>query len=240
MADAATTLAYAALVLWRVPEPDRGPSAPAGAERASLGGPLRDPIFATFAGLNSIFGTVFAQGGFTLPVDMQAHGVTPREFGIAIALNGVLIVALQLPASRLLARPRAARVLAGACVFTGVGFGLTGLVATAPLYAATIAVWTLGEILNAAVGPSVVSQLAPADQRGSYQGVYHMTWGLASLAGPLVGGALLARAGSGALWLSCGAAAGVAALGYLLLGPALERRLGAVAATAPAAKGLSS
>lgn len=236
VADAVTTLAYAALVLARVPESRpktrRARALTDSEERAALAapeapGPLGDPAFLAFCATNLLFGLVFAQASFTLPLEMQAHGVTPREFGLAIALNGVLIVLLQIPSSRVLGKLRPARVLAASCLFTGAGFGLVGLVGTLPLYAGTIAVWTVGEILSAAVAPTVVSRLAPAHRRGAYQGAFQMTWGLAALAGPLVGGWLHEALGPGGLWAACALGGLVSAAGFRLLERRLERRLAA-------------
>ena len=52
--------------------------------------------------------------------------------------------------------------------------------------------WTLGEIATLPMFSSVVADLAPRGMRGRYQGVYAATsWGLASFAGPLAGGAML-------------------------------------------------
>lgn len=46
-----------------------------------------------------------------------------------------------------------------------------------PTYAATVAIWTLGEIGSNAVGPAMVADLAPSHLRGHYNGVYGAVWG---------------------------------------------------------------
>ena len=66
----------------------------------------------------------------------------------------------------------------------GVGFGLTALVATLPLLAVTVAVWTLGEIIYIPVAAAHVANIAPKDMRGRYQGAWGLTFGLGVVAGP--------------------------------------------------------
>ena len=47
------------------------------------------------------------------------------------------------------------------------------------LVAATL-VWTLGEILCASTMPAVIAKLAPPARRGTYQGVFTLSWSTAS------------------------------------------------------------
>jgi MFS family permease len=53
------------------------------------------------------------------------------------------------------------------------------------------------------VAPAVVSDLAPARLRGTYQGVYSMAWGASSCVAPAVGSIVLEHLGSTALWVGC-------------------------------------
>jgi hypothetical protein len=106
----------------------------------------------------------------------------------------------------------------------GLGFGLTSLVAgSATGYAATVVVWTLGEIVVAAVSGAVVASLAPAHLRGRYSGLYGMSWSVGGLLAPL-GGTWLFSIGAPALWLTCAGLCAAAAGGQLALAPAVRRR----------------
>jgi MFS family permease len=75
---------------------------------------------------------------------------------------------------------------------------------------------------------SVVADLAPASQRGRYQGLYSMSFGMASCAGPLLGVTVLQHAGGRALWLGCFVLMLLVAAGQLALGPARAAREAAV------------
>ncbi|HJZ86292.1 MAG TPA: hypothetical protein VKN99_14025 [Polyangia bacterium] len=113
------------------------------------------------------------------------------------------MVLLQPLGVRLTERAAPARVLALAALLVGAGYGATALVRTPLGYAATIAIWTSGEIAFAGVGATVVASLAPADLRGAYQGAYMMMWALAFFLAPALGGGAMDAFGSRALWAGC-------------------------------------
>ncbi len=227
--DAATTLAFAAIVYWRIPE-----TRPQITDRPSLSrptellAPLGDPTFAAFVLLTFLTSLVFQQCMVTLPVDMRAHGIPTETYGFLMAINGVLIVALQPSAIALLPRRRRSRVMAASALLVALGFGANALAHRASLYASAIAIWTLGEIGQAPVGPSIVADLAPAARRGSYQGLYLMAWGASSVCAPVLGSLVLGRWGSSALWCGCGVLVCLCALGQLTLGGPRGRRLAAL------------
>jgi MFS family permease len=118
--------------------------------------------------------------------------------------------------------------MASSALLVALGFGANAVVHGAILYAAAIAVWTLGEIAQAPVGPSIVADLAPAARRGSYQGFYLMAWGAAASVAPFLGSAILGRWGSSLLWGGCFALVGLCAAGHLALAGGRGRRLAAL------------
>ncbi|MFE1317644.1 MDR family MFS transporter [Kitasatospora phosalacinea] len=218
--DALTTLLCAVLVFVKVPETQPEAAPATGKEpQVGLGTVFRDGPFMAVVAVNLLLALVVQQGSTTLPVDMGAHGLSAARFGLVISLNGVLIVLLQLPLTRLMEnRDRTALLVVGA-LLTGWGFGLTALAgSSAALYALTVAVWTVGEIVTAPTMMALVAEHSPARARGRYQGVYSLSWSLASFVGPLGGGLLLQYAGSWALWGTCAAAGTLAALAFVALG----------------------
>jgi MFS family permease len=222
VADAATTLAFGAIVFLRVPETHPEP----GARRRTgegLRAPLRDRAFLAFIFAQLLVALIFQQGFVALPVDMRAHGVSPRGFGLLISLNGILIVLLQPPFLRFVGLWPRERVLAVGALLVGTGFGLTALAGGPLLYAGSIAIWTAGEIFFSSVAPAVVADRAPPHLRGSYQGMYQLSWSLSTLAAPTLGALVLGRLGSAALWGGCFGVGIVAALAHLALAP-LHRR----------------
>lgn len=234
--EAAMTLICAVVVFVKVPEsrPEKAPktvrdSSPGDvgdvgdahhaqdAGDVRLGAVLRDRRFMGVVGLSFVVALIFQQGYVGLPVAMGAAGFSSSEFGTALAVNGVMIVVLQIPATRYIQSGDPRRLLIVSSLLAGYGFGLTMFAGSVAVYALTIAVWTVGEIVNAPVQNDLVVQLSPAHGRGRYQGVYTMSWAAASLVAPLMSGVVIDHLGAGWLWGTCAALGTVAALGYWLL-----------------------
>jgi MFS family permease len=214
--DAATTLAYAVIVWLRIPE--TRPEHVIHEKQQPLWAPLADRPFVVFCVLIMLVAFLFNQAFVTLPIDVRDHGFSPATYGALIALNGVLIFLLQPLAARALSPYPRHRVLAAAAALIGIGFGMTALVRTLPGYVVSITVWTLGEIVMAGIGPAVAADAAPPAQRGAYQGLFHMSFGVAALASPALGSFVLGRFGPAVLWAACMGAGLAAAAGQLALG----------------------
>ncbi|MEV0199898.1 MFS transporter [Nonomuraea sp. NPDC050691] len=218
--DAATCVAFAALVWRAVPE-----TRPA--ERETAGGfgvVLRDRLMVAFTLVMLGNTLMYAQTVTMLPVAMtETVGLPAGEFGLAMALNGVIIVLAQPLVSGWLGRRDPARMMALGLVVMAVGFGLTAFVTSVVGLAVTIVVWTAGEIMTAGIAGTVVARLAPAHLRGRYAGLSGFAWSVASMLAPLFGGVLLG-VGPEALWFTVGGLGLAAAAGMLALGPAIRRR----------------
>jgi MFS family permease len=211
--DAATTLAFAVIVLCWIPEthPDRLASR----ARGSFTAPFKHGRFLAFVVIQLFTAMMFAQVNVALPIDMRAHGISPSQFGALVGLNGVLIVLLQPFVVSVAHRVPRARMLALGALTTGIGFGLTGLASAPLVYGLSIVVWTLGEIALSAVAPAVIADYAPPHLRGSYQGTYQLSWSVASFLGPITGSYVLGHFGGGVLWAGCLAVGVTAALLHL-------------------------
>lgn len=225
--DALTTLIFGLVVLWRIPETQpveavHAARVPLRTRARQLG---REPVLLAFALLALLFGTIYSQHQVTLPLDMQSSGLLPADYGLALSVNGVLVVLLTLHAARLVERWPRFLAMGIAALFLGAGFGLTELAATLPFFALTVAIWTLGEIIGATVAPVIVSELSPVELRGLYQGVFGSAWGLAFFVGPALGGYVYDQFGSMALWGGSFILALVLFVGYQLLAIPARRRL---------------
>jgi MFS family permease len=177
-----------------------------------------------FVLLNLGMAIVMWQNGTALPIDMIRHGISVGGYGALMAINGVMIVLLQPLITRVIGRRKRTGVLAFSALLIGLGFGLHGVVGTHAGYALAIAVWTLGEIANLPTASAVVADLAPPALRGRYQGIYGVSWGVASCVGPLLGGLFLGGLGGRALWFSCFGLMALVACGHVAIGRARERR----------------
>ncbi|MYS23381.1 Predicted arabinose efflux permease, MFS family [Streptomyces sp. DvalAA-14] len=220
LGDALTTLLCAVVVFAKAKETlvaasrrDRDPAA-AGLTLLDV---VRDRRFMALVVFTFLLGSVEQQGNSTLAIDMGAHGLSARQFGLVAAINGLVIVLLQLPLTRALRRYASGTLLGvGSCVLAW-GFGLTAFAASVGFYAFTVVIWTLGEIVHAPASMSAVADLAPATARGRYQGMFTLSWSAAAFAGPLVGGLTLDHLGSNAVWIGCAVVGTAAGAGYYLL-----------------------
>ncbi|MBP2404468.1 MDR family MFS transporter [Streptomyces syringium] len=229
LGEAAMTLACAILVFRKIPEsrPTVAPGAAGAAEtEIGMGTVLRDRRFMGVVGLSFLIALLFMQSSVSLPVAMGADGFSSSDFGMAIAVNGVLIVALQIPVTRFIEHRDPQRLLVISALLAGYGFGLTAFAGSIAVYMLTVCVWTLAEIINSPTQMGLVVRLSPTHGRGRYQGVYTLSWSAAALVAPLAGGAVIDHYGADTLWAGCAVIGTIAAAGYWLLMrnlPAAER-----------------
>lgn len=235
LADAATTLVFAAIVARGVPE-TRPEGSHAHPPLAGLARVFADGPFVGFLLLNLTALVVFVQFQLAAPVDMNAHGIGPGTFALLLSLNGLGVVVLQPIVGAALARRDGARLLAASALFIGSGFGvnaLAGWLPPLPVYTFGVLLWTVGEVTGFPAGAAIVANLAPVELRGRYQGVYSMSWGVAFAAAPVLGGEVLTRFGSRTLWLACFGVGALVAAGHLLTAGPRRRRLAGAGMAAP-------
>ncbi|MFG2977856.1 MDR family MFS transporter [Streptomyces sp. NPDC048331] len=223
LGEAALTLACAVLVFVKLPEsrPEGGPTGAGkgtGAEPAiGLGTVLRDGRFMGVVGLSFLISLIFTQGSVGLPVAMGAAGFSPGDYGLVVAVNGFLIVLLQIPVTAFIEHRDPQKLLVISALLAGYGFALTAFAGPLWAYALTVCVWTLAEIVNSPTQMGLVVRLSPVHGRGRYQGVYNLSWAVASLVAPLMAGFVIDRYGADRLWAATGVLGTVAAAGYWLL-----------------------
>jgi MFS family permease len=227
IADALTTAAFGFIVLFGIRE-----TRPAEAHHAAhvpLGERIsqlkRAPILLIFSLITLFFGIIYMQANVTLPLDMQAHGLGPRDYGAAIAVNGFLIILVTIPVSNMAAKWPRFETVAVASVLLGLGFGFTAFATNLPLFALSVIIWTLGEIAATSVAPTIIADLSPVELRGIYQGIFGAAWGLSYFIGPLAGGWIYEHWGSNALWVGCLVIGFVIAFCYLALSAPARRQM---------------
>lgn len=227
VADALTTVAFGLIVLFGIREtrPVEMHHATHTTARERLSQLKREPILLIFSFLALFFGIIYTQGSVTLPLDMQSHGLGPPQYGAAIALNGFLIILVTIPVSNMAARWPRFETVAISAILLGLGFGFTAFATDLPLFALSVAIWTLGEIAATSVAPAIIADLSPVELRGVYQGIFGAAWGLAYFLGPLAGGWIYEHLGSNVLWAGCLGLGFVLALCYVALSTPARRRM---------------
>lgn len=214
--DALSSVVFGTIALVSLP-----PGAPAGAgEQAgggSIGAMLRHRAFVAFLVASIGITYVYLQSMSVLALHVKAEGLSTSDYGLLVSLNGLLVVFLELPIASVTQRLDARRVIGAGFFVTGLGFALTAFAGTMPLLAATVVLWTIGEVVDAPVASAYVAELAPPHMRGRYMGAWGLTWSLGLMLAPSLGARFFAAAPDGA-WLACGAIGTVAAAIVLLAG----------------------
>ncbi|MEU8995322.1 MFS transporter [Streptomyces caniferus] len=215
-----------AVLVLRVPElaaPTAGAAPDAGAEQQVKSRVVPDARYLTLTGLNFLLFFFDTMLLVAMPVWILEHTDAPRAtVSVLFALNTVLVVALQIPVSRLATgQRRTTRMLTWTGAVLAVSslcFAASGSVAGGPAVAwlaAAVVTLSLAEVIaNSAVWDLSIA-LAPEEQRGRYLSVFNLSVAGQRVLGPvLVTGLLL---GSGSLgWV-------VAAAVLVVAGIAAER-----------------
>ena len=227
MADALTTAIFGFIVLFGIRE--TRPIEVHHTAHASLNERIsqlkRAPILLIFSFITLFLGMIYTQGYVGLPLDMQSHGLGPEQYGVAIAVNGFLIILVTIPISNMAAKWPRLETVAVASVLLGLGYGFTALATNLQLFVLSVAIWTLGEIAATSVAPTIIADLSPVELRGLYQGIFGAAWGLAYFIGPLAGGWVYEHLGSNVLWIGCLAIGIVIAFCYLALSAPAKRQM---------------
>jgi len=171
---------------------------------------LADRALVRFLVMTLVGEFVYIQSTVGLPLHVSDVGLSARDFGLLIGLNGLVVLVLELPITGAVSRYRPEYVLAIGNLLIGAGLALTGFMNGMVLLAATVLVWSLGEMMSSSVAAAYLGSLTPPRMAGRYQGLYGVAYTIGTGAGPLVGGAVYAI-GPWALWTLVAAAGLLAA-----------------------------
>ncbi|MFI8933043.1 MFS transporter [Streptomyces sp. NPDC053474] len=172
---------------------------------------------------------VYRQQYSTLPADLDRHGLGTGVYGWLLAINGGLILLLELPVTVALRGRTPLRIIGGGVLLVGAGYGVLALGTGLGTAVAMMLLLTAGEVLYKTPATAYVADSAPAHAQGRFQSLYAgVSVSGVVLSAPL-GGALYTVA-PGALWPVCAVLAGAA--GVLLLGAGRASRPGAPGAGA--------
>jgi MFS family permease len=127
-------------------------------------------------------------------------GFTPRTFGLLFSLNCLIIVVLEIPLNAATAHWSHRRTLALGALLSGAGFGGMAFATEVWSLAATVVVWTFGEMLFFPASAAYATDIAPEARRGEYSGLYTMVFSIAFGVGPWLGTIVFERAGARVLW----------------------------------------
>ncbi|MET8325527.1 MFS transporter [Streptomyces sp. NPDC005181] len=157
---------------------------------------------------------VYRQQYSTLPVFLADHGRSTQFYGWLLAINGGVILCLELPVTHALRRRAPLSIVGTGLVLVGLGFALLIPGAGVPFAVTMMASVTAGEILYKTTATAYVADQAPAHAQGRFQSLYAGASISGQVLAPPLGGALYTTA-PGLLWPACAVLAGGAGLAVL-------------------------
>jgi MFS family permease len=199
--------------------PQRDPKAqPDTAPMGGYGEILKDRAFMPFVGVFTLVQVCAAMIWVLLAVYAKTnYGVPESQYGLIPTTNALMVVFLQFAVTRVTRRFRTLPIMAtGALFYTAatlsIAFG-QGFWA----FWISMVIMTIGELILMPTSSTLAANLAPADKRGRYMGVYGLTWLVAAGTGPTFGGFLNDNLGPRAIWLGGALVGLISIFGFLLL-----------------------
>ncbi len=131
---------------------------------------------------------------------VRDHGLPESTFGLLFSINTLLIVLIEVPLNAATAHWPHRRTLVLGAILSGTGFGAMAFASNVWSFAATVVVWTVGEMFTFPAAAAYVADISPAERRGEYSGLFAMSASLSFALGPWAGTLVLDRFGGKVLW----------------------------------------
>lgn len=198
-------LVYALIATFTIPPKDE--PAPAAAEgappapEASYRVMFKDRRYLVYLVATLINSIVYVQYLSALPLDIAAHHVQIFWYTLAISLNATIVIALELPVTKVVQKWQLRLTVGLAYLLVGIGNGVYALPLGAAVIIGGTLIWTLAEIVGA---PSVFSYPAiagPPHLKSRYIGSFQFMFVLGTAVGPALSGVLFVALGHH-VWLA--------------------------------------
>jgi predicted MFS family arabinose efflux permease len=121
-------------------------------------------------------------------------------YGALMSINTVMIIFLEVPLTVAIAHWNSRRALSLGSLLFAIGFGALAIVNGLWSIGVTIVIWTVGEMILFPGASAYMAEIAPAEKRGAYNGLYMMTFSIALAVAPWLGTKVLESFGGTTLW----------------------------------------
>lgn len=214
--DALTTATFGVIAFFLLPHGLRTSS-----QQASWSEALRhirnDGRFWALFAAQSLTALIFTQFVSSYALEVTSRHLTlwslkPEQiFAILIGWNGVMVMLLELPCTRITQQFNPRRVMCLGYALIGFGFAWNTLPFGLPGLFVGMTLFTIGEMCALPMVFTWVAHLAPESMRGRYIGALGTAWSGASMVGPALGLQIFGWSPM-VLWLGCGVLGIMAAL----------------------------
>lgn len=195
LADAATSAlaALAVPVLLPAAQADSGPS---------LWAAARDTRLLAWTAIGTVYATVVMLVVLMLPVTVAAQGRSTATIGWLLASAAAAAIITQRVMTRLeTALPRQHLLITGHAILTA-GLAAWCVPTTLLLYLGALLEGASGSLLLGSYQAQAADSASPGTSSVAAMTVYGLSWGVATVAAPLIGAVLLGAGGPSLLWLS--------------------------------------
>lgn len=189
--------------------------------------PYSDKAYMFFILLTVLFAACFFQLFSLQPLFYKTvWHLNERFIGVLMALNGIIIVAIEMILVYSLEgkRPLTNYIRIG-IFLVGLGFSAINLLQPSAWVAIlVVTVVTIGEILSMPFMNSFWVSRTSEGNRGQYAALYTIAWSLGQIAGPYLGSQVIEHSGFSILWWLVAAACIITSIGFGLLGRYVNKR----------------
>jgi MFS family permease len=208
--DAATSASFGVIALVALPHGVRTKAREERHLQKARHAIVEDRGFLLFLGAVLVSGIVYSQNVATLPLHVRDVGFGPSTYGLLQALNGTIVVLVELPVIAWTQRHTRTTMVALGELLIGLGFCSLLFAHALPGLVAFVLIWTAGEMIVSPMTSAIAADRAPEHARGRYQSAFGSMYGIAWMVGPILGTTIYAW-NPNRLWAACGVLGAVAA-----------------------------
>ncbi|WP_297215376.1 MFS transporter [Thermoplasma sp.] len=188
-----------------------------------------DRFFFLFTIVGVVLGFTLRQNGPTLTVyafDLKALPLI--DIGLIYSVNGLAVIALQMPILRLMSSRMNAVFWRGiGTIYYAAGFMVLAFNGAFAYFLIAMLIFTIGEDFMAPTTQTIITTLAPADKKGTYIGSYNLLTSFGRFFGTIFGlyFLYLLRGSTVTFWTMIAAATLATAMAYVFMGNSFVRRV---------------
>ncbi|RNI31478.1 MFS transporter [Rufibacter latericius] len=181
--------------------------------------PYRDGLFLLFTLLCCCFAVAFFQFFSTMPLYYRkVYQLSELQIGGLLAFNGLLVFLLEMIIVYLIGDKHALwKMIVAGLLMLALAFVLLNVAQGFIVLALSVLLMSLSEIFAMPFMSTLTVQRSGPQNRGSYMGLYSLSYSAAHIIGPFVGTSTIARFGFDTLWWGASGLCVVAAIGFYLV-----------------------
>ena len=187
----------------------------------------KDKRFLFFIFLTSVFATLFFQLFMTLPIYYrEVYDLKEKMIGGLLAVNGITVFSLEMIMVYILSKKyRLHTLIVIGLILMGVSFTMLNLGHSFSLLVFSMLILSISEIFAMPFMATFVVDRSNERNRGSYMGLYTISFSIALIIAPYLGSKVIANLGFDILWWGTGIISLLAAAGfYFVTHPDIGKR----------------